>query len=169
MTEQKVRRLMLGILGGLGLLYLVIAALLGILAYTLTPEQVIAMEGDPEAMPVMSAVFGVLGLAFAGAGAGTYLGMKRSARQREELFLYGQVVNGVVEKVTCNHAVRVNRHSPWRAHVQCRHPLTRENVTVRSHAVFDMTVQPGDSVRVAFDPLDEKKHAVELPERKTGT
>ena len=166
MTQRKVRFLLLGIFGGLGVIYLIVSAVMGVMTYTLSPSELAAIDGDPEAFPILFGVFGILGAAFLCAGAGCFIGMTRAEKRREELFLYGSVVEGVVEELRCNYAVKVNRYHPWYVYVRCRHPLTREEVTVRSHSVFDPAVKAGDKVRVAFDPLDERRNAVELPERK---
>lgn len=165
MSQRKTRLVLLGIFGGMGVIYLVIAVVMGFMAHTMTAEQILAMDGAPAAFPILKWVLGGLGIGFLAAGAGTYIGMSRAEKRREEMFLYGHVVKGTVEKVKCNHAVRVNNRSPWYVYVRCQHPVMREEVTVRSHSVYDLTVQQGDTVRVAFDPLDERKHAVELPER----
>lgn len=164
MSQRKMRLLLLGIFGGLGVIYLIVSVVAGVLSHTMSPEQLAAVDGE-EAFPILFMVFGVLGIGFLAAGVGIFIGMSRAEKRREEMFLYGHVVKGTVEDVKCNHAVRVNNRSPWHVYVRCQHPVTRENVIVRSHGVYDLTVQQGDTVRVAFDPLDERKHAVELPER----
>ena len=99
-------------------------------------------------------------------GIGLFIGMGRGERRREELLTWGTQVDATVEKVAQNRLLQVNGRNPWYVEVSCRHPVTRENVQLRSHYVFRLTVQPGDHVRVAFDPMDERKYAVILPEGK---
>ena len=48
-------------------------------------------------------------------------------------------------------------------YVTCTPPQSTVPVTLRSHNVFAPGVQPGDEVTVCFDPMDDRKYAVELP------
>lgn len=90
----------------------------------------------------------------------------RKVRMRKALKKYGICVQAVVEDVRVNRAVRVNDRHPYVAYVGCVHPVTKETVSLPSHSKMVMTVQAGDIVNVYFDPRDEKKYAVDLPEGK---
>ena len=125
-----------------------------------------ATVDDPSEVPVAFGVLTGLGAVMAVVGIGLFIGMGRGERRREELLTWGTQVDATVEKVAQNRLLQVNGLNPWYVEVSCRHPVTRENVQLRSHYVFRLTVQPGDHVRVAFDPMDERKYAVILPEGK---
>ena len=125
-----------------------------------------ATVDDPSEVPVAFGVLTGLGAVMAVVDIGLFIGMGRGERRREELLTWGTQVDATVEKVAQNRLLQVNGRNPWYVEVSCRHPVTRENVQLRSHYVFRLTVQPGDHVRVAFDPMDERKYAVILPEGK---
>lgn len=161
MSYKKVRVLLLVILGGVGVVFMLVAGGLSYLCHA-APEAWCVQVGDLQQLRILIAVFGITGLGQLMLGVGLFVGMGRRERQREELFLYGTVVNGQVEAVRCNYAVSVNGRHPWYACVRCVHPITGQQITVRSHGVYDILLQEGDTVRVAFDPMNEKKYAVEM-------
>lgn len=159
---KAVRFLLLGILGGMGLVFLLVTAFLT-LGFMSAAE---LTQNEATALPALQWSFGGVGAALLITGVSLFIGLGRGEKRRRELFQYGSIVSGVVEDVSRNYSVRVNGQSPWRVFVACTHPVTGEKVLVRSHNVFYPSAKAGDTVRVAFDPLNEKRFAVELPERK---
>ena len=165
MTLRRVRWMLLIMLGLMGVVFMIIGLVMGTAMAGYLPEVAATVE-DPADMPVVFGVFTSLGAVMAAVGIGLFIGMGRGERRREELLTWGTQVDATVEKVAQNRLLQVNGRNPWYVEVSCRHPVTRENVQLRSHYVFRLTVQPGDHVRVAFDPMDERKYAVILPEGK---
>ena len=165
MTLRRVRWMLLIMLGLMGVVFMIIGLVMGAAMAGYLPEVAATVE-DPADMPVVFGVFTGLGAVMAVVGIGLFIGMGRGERRREELQTWGTQVDATVEKVAQNRLLQVNGHNPWYVLVSCRHPVTREHVQLRSHYVFRLTVQPGDRVRVAFDPMDERKYAVILPEGK---
>ena len=165
MTLRRVRWMLLIMLGLMGVVFMIIGLVMGAAMAGYLPEVAATVE-DPADMPVVFGVFTSLGAVMAAVGIGLFIGMGRGERRREELLTWGTQVDATVEKVAQNRLLQVNGRNPWYVLVSCRHPVTRENVQLRSHYVFQLTVRPGDRVRVAFDPMDERKYAVILPEGK---
>ena len=165
MTLRRVRWMLLIMLGLMGVVFMIIGLVMGAAMAGYLPEVAATVE-DPADMPVVFGVFTSLGAVMAAVGIGLFIGMGRGERRREELLTWGTQVDATVEKVAQNRLLQVNGRNPWYVLVSCRHPVTRENVQLRSHYVFQLTVRPGDRVRVAFDPIDERKYAVILPEGK---
>lgn len=109
-------------------------------------------------------VFGGMGALFAVSGGVAGGCAAASARRREELLGWGTRVTGTVTEVQANRNVRVNGRHPVRLLVACEHPVTREKTTVRSHDLWKSPLSPGDTVQVAFDPVNEKRYAVDVQE-----
>lgn len=165
MTLRRVRWMLLIMLGLMGVAFMAMGLALGATMKGYLPWLAATVD-DPSEVPVAFGVLTGLGALMAVVGVGLFIGMGRGERRREELLTWGTQVDATVEKVAQNRLLQVNGRNPWYALVTCRHPITRENVQLRSHYVFQLTVQPGDHVRVAFDPMDERKYAVILPEGK---
>lgn len=165
MTLRRVRWMLLIMLGLMGVALMAMGLALGATMKGYLPWLAATVD-DPSEVPVAFGVLTGLGALMAVVGVGLFIGMGRGERRREELLTWGTQVDATVEKVAQNRLLQVNGRNPWYALVTCRHPITRENVQLRSHYVFQLTVQPGDHVRVAFDPMDERKYAVILPEGK---
>lgn len=163
MSQRGVKWLLLGVLGGMGLVFTLIGTGSGWL-FQVSPEIWVAHgHGSAKLFTGLFTTFGVVMLAL---GVGFFALMSRREHQRDELFRYGMVVQGVVEDLQWNYAVSVNGRHPWHAMVKCVHPRTGEQITVRSHGEYGPQLRIGETVRVAFDPMDEKKYAVELsPQR----
>ncbi|MGN0779821.1 MAG: hypothetical protein ACI4MJ_11770 [Aristaeellaceae bacterium] len=165
MTLKRVRWMLLILLGLLGVVFMATGLVLGAAHAGYLP-QVAATAEDPVELLVAFWVFTILGAVMAVTGIALFIGMGHGARKREELLRYGTQVDATVEKIAQNRMLQVNRQSPWYVEVSCRHPVTREQVRLRSHYVFMMNVKVGDRVRVVFDPMDERSYAVLLPEGK---
>jgi len=103
---------------------------------------------------------------FLAVGVGLFAGFAQGEKKRAELMTYGRRVKGCVTRVKRNVAIRVNRRHPWQAEVRCLHPLTGQEITVRSHNLWVCPVKEGDSVDVLFDPMDEKKYAVDVTDEE---
>lgn len=162
---KTIRRIFLFTFGGMGLLFALIGG--GLLMYLasqgLSLLDSAGLDEDRLTMLILGWTYLPLGLIFLGVGLGIHWGMKRAAARREDLATYGVRVRGTVERVALNPALKVNRRSPYRVVVSCTPPQAAAPVTLRSHNVFHTDLQPGDSVWVLFDPMDERKYAVELP------
>lgn len=113
---------------------------------------------------LMGGIFGLVSVVLFATGVTVYLVIGRGERRREELLQYGLRARAVVTEVRENYAVRVNQRHPWVIVAACAHPATREDVTLRSHMVWNPAVKEGDAINVAFDPMDEKRYAMEIPE-----
>lgn len=113
---------------------------------------------------VLVCVFLSLGAAFLLATAAVWYFFSRACRRREELLTWGTRAKATVTEVRSNLNVRVNRRNPDVVLARCVHPITRETVTLRSHHVINCTLQPGDMVEIAFDPMNERRYAFDLRE-----
>lgn len=160
---KKARWIVLLVLGIMGVMYLAVAGVMLAVSQSRAGRLLSGMGGS--VMPTLILVFGGIGALMLVLGVGLFCFMGRGERKRRELLDVGTIVEGTVVDMKVNYAVKVNRRSPWHVYVSCRHPQTYETVTLRSHNVFDPAVQKGDKVRVAFDPMDERKYAIEVPER----
>lgn len=163
MSKRMVKWLLLGILGGMGAVFTLIGVGAGRL-FQLSPDMwTVHGRGSEKLFTGLFTSFGVVMLVL---GIGFFAVMTWRERQREDLFRYGTVVQGVVEDLQWNYAVQVNGRHPWYAYVKCSHPRTGEQVTLRSHSEYGPRPQIGEMVQVAFDPMDEKKYAVALTPRR---
>lgn len=134
-----------------GLLGLAYAAIGGVVLYT-------------RLNPALGRVFLPLGTAFLLAAVAVWYFFGRAKRRREELLTWGTRAKATVTEVRANLNVRVNRRSPDVVLAQCTHPITREKVTLRSHNVMNCTLLPGDTVEIAFDPMNERSYVFDLRE-----
>lgn len=114
--------------------------------------------------PALGYVFLPLGAAFLLATAAVWYFFSRARRRREELLTWGTRAKATVTEVRANLNVRVNRRNPDVVLAQCVHPITRETVTIRSQHVINCTLHPGDTVEIAFDPMNERRYAFDLRE-----
>ena len=115
---------------------------------------------------LMGGIFGAVAVITLAVGFIIWRVMGRRERMREELRQYGLRVTAVISELQINRSVRVNDRHPWVAVATCVHPSTREQVTVRSHMLWDPTVAEGDQIDVFFDPMDERRYAMDIPEAK---
>ena len=158
---KTMRRIFLFTFGGMGLLFAVIGG--GLLLYASQSLPFPNLAAPDEDALMIGWTFLPLGLVFLAVGLGIHGVMKRAALRREELTAYGVRVRGTVTRVVHNYALKLNNRSPYQVHVTCTPPQSAAPVTLRSHNVFHTDVQPGDQVWVLFDPMDDRKYAVELP------
>ena len=129
---------------------------------------------DPEAplrvtdyfLVLMGGIFGGVAILTLGIGFTIWFVMGRGERRREELLQYGLRTTAVVTELRQNRSVQVNGRHPWVAIATCTHPSTREETTVKSHMLWHPSVQEGDHVDVAFDPMDERRYAMDIREEK---
>lgn len=119
---------------------------------------------DELALPIVGVVFAALGLIFLLTGVVMLLLLRRQSNLREELERYGTRVQGMVSDIRIDRTYQVNGRSPLRIHVSAVHPVSGETVTVRSGPVWETALSTGDPADVLFDPMDEKKRIVVLPE-----
>lgn len=115
---------------------------------------------------LMAGIFGVLAIVQLGVGFTVWRVMGRGARRREEILQYGLRTTALVTELRENRSVQVNNRHPWVAIATCTHPTTREQVTIKSHMLWSPTVAEGDRVDVAFDPMDERRYAMDIREEK---
>ena len=115
---------------------------------------------------LMAGIFGVLAVVQLGAGFMIWKVMGRGERRREEILQYGLRATAVVTELKENRAVQVNGRHPWVAVATCVHPSTREEMTVKSHLLWKPSVAEGDHIDVAFDPMDERRYAMDIREEK---
>lgn len=119
---------------------------------------------DALAVPLLGVIFGSLGAGFLLTTAILLLFARRTRLHREELLRYGTRVPGTVTELRIDRTVRMGGRSPLRATVAVIHPATHEPLTLRTPPLWETTLSPGDTVDVLFDPMDEKKHIVALPD-----
>lgn len=151
---KAVRWILLGVLGGTGLLFLVLAwlGMKGMMALT-------AQE-----TPIFTAVFLSLGALQLLGGVGAFLFLTWKRRQRLAVLSYGQRVSAVVTELRADASVNVGGKHPWIVLAQCEHPVTRERVTLKSQPGWQPPVTVGQRVEIAFDPMNERLYAFDLPE-----
>lgn len=147
---KMVRNILVLVFGFLGLTYGIIG---GAVLYT----------GVSLALGYIFLPLGVLFLLAAGC---VWFFLSRSLRRREELLTWGTRVTATVTKVYANSNLRMNGHHPKVVLAQCVHPITHETLTLRSHNVQDCTLQPGQTVDIAFDPMNEKHYVFDLMEKR---
>ena len=123
-------------------------------------------HNDEVALPMVGVVFAVLGGIFLAVGGVLLFLDRRSARRLRELQEYGERVPGTVTDITLDRTVSVNGNHPLIVHVTCRSPRGGD-VTVKSRRIWNTTLSTGDSVDVLFDPMDERRYAVDLQDSTT--
>ncbi|MGN1020474.1 MAG: hypothetical protein ACI4O7_08860 [Aristaeellaceae bacterium] len=163
MSLRHARWILLIALGLTGLLLMVMGLMLGATMKGCFPWLAATVD-DPAEVPIAFGILTGMGAAMVAAGISCFIGIGRGERRRAELMTWGTQADATVKRVAQNRMLQVNGRHPWYVEVSCRHPVTREDVVLRSHYVFRLAVQEGDRVRVAFDPMDERKYAVILPE-----
>ena len=117
-------------------------------------------------LAIMGGIFGAVALVLLITGFAIWFVLGRREKRREELLQYGLRTTAVILELEQNRSVSVNNRHPWVVVATCAHPSTHEQMTVRSHMVWHPTVAEGDKVDVAFDPMDERRYAVDVPEEK---
>lgn len=109
-------------------------------------------------------VFAAIGPILAAAGLIVHGCMGRRQQRREELLGYGRRAIGTVVSIKEVKNVSVGNRHPWVATATCVHPLTGESVTLRSHYLWTCSVVAGQHIDIAFDPMNEKKYAMDIRE-----
>lgn len=145
---KMIRNILALIFGLLGLIYAIIG---GAVLYT-------------GLSPVLGHVFLPLGLLFLLAAGCVWFTLSRSLRRREELLTWGTRATATVMEVQTNMNLRMKGRYPKTVLARCVHPFTRETVTLRSHNVQDCTLKPGQTVDIAFDPMNERRYIFDLME-----
>ncbi len=120
-------------------------------------------EFMPETLVILMWVFVGLGVVSVLTGIIVPWAMGRGEKRRELLISCGRLASGVVTEVAENAAVSVNNRHPHYVRVRCEHPLTGEEVTVRSHSLWGRVPEAGARIDVFFDPMNEKRYAVDWP------
>ncbi len=159
-TTLTVLALIFGILGAL-------FALIGSLFLYMSPQYVLDVQlglsdGNPEALLACGIVFTAIGAASLIAAAVLLILYRRRKQYREELLLWGTRVTGTVRDIPVDTTVQVNGRCPLRILADVKHPITGQQVTLRSRQVWETSLSNGDPVDVLFDPLDEKKYIVDV-------
>ena len=134
--------------------------------YRLMVDPVSPVRATDYFLVLMGGIFGGMAILLLAVGFIIWHIMGRRERRREELFQYGLRTTAVVTELRQNRSVQVNHRHPWVAVAACVHPTTREKITVSSHMLWKPTVAEGDSVDVFFDPMDERRYAMDIPEEK---
>ncbi len=170
LNEQKKprftgQRAMLLTFGGLGGIYAVIGG--GLLAFLLyarmTGLNILSLGEEADvALPILAGVFAVLGVIFLLVTLLLWRADRRKRRQLEELRTWGQQVTGTVTSVRRDWRIRVNHLSPMIAQVEC--PFPRGTVTLKSPWLWQIEPAVGQQVTVYFDPMDESKYAMDIPD-----
>ncbi len=132
--------------------------------YTLFVDKQTGRAVD-RALDVVGTVFLCIGVVFTLVGVIVWWAMGRGDEKRAVLLSYGQRVRAEIVEVREDRTVSVNGRHPWRIFAACEHPLTREQVRLRSHYVWDNVPKVGDGVDVAFDPMNEKRYAFDWKEK----
>ncbi|MBE5804248.1 MAG: hypothetical protein E7316_07025 [Clostridiales bacterium] len=120
-------------------------------------------NADPDLF-ILGHVFFWLGLAFLIAMLAVRYFLGRSLRRREELLTYGLRVPATVTDIRVNYNVRVNHRSPVVIYAECIHPVSREKVTLRSHNLWNCTMETGRRVDILFDQMNEKLYVFDIRE-----
>lgn len=120
-------------------------------------------SADPD-LPIVGNAFLLLGIAFLIATACIWYFIGRKERQRRAVLAYGIRVTATVTDVRPNYAIKVNRRCPWVAYAECTHPVTGEHLQLHSHNLWNCTIVTGQSVEIAFDQMNEKRFAFDIPE-----
>lgn len=156
---KNVKRILMLVFGILGVCYLAIAA---VVVGTLQNPAV-----DRE-LGIIAIVFGALGAIFLLVTVILALTMNRGEKKRRELLEYGVRVRATVTDVRPNYSIKVNRRCPWQVYAECTHPITGQHVVLHSHNLWYCNVTTGQTVEIAFDQMNEKKFAFDLPEAEGG-
>ena len=117
-------------------------------------------------LALMGGIFGVIAVITLGIGVTIWSVMGRGQRRREEILQYGLRTTAVVTELKQNRSVQVNGRHPWVATATCVHPSTREEKTIKSHLLWYPVIAEGDHIDVAFDPMDERRYAMDIREEK---
>lgn len=158
------------VFAGIGLLFLVmgvIFVLLGAdsLPLLADPEVWLGDTPDELALPMVGIVFSCIGLLFTVMGS-VFLFIERRRRLlAEELERFGIRVTGTVSEMYRDRSYNVNGRNPLRIMVQAQHPTTGEMRTLKGPMVWETPLSVGDKLDVLFDPQNEKKFVVKLPEK----
>lgn len=153
----------------IGLLFAVIGGAFICASHDVLP-QVFTAEvwlGDPPdelALPIIGVVFAAMGLFFLLIGGIMLLIPRRQQRLREELEQYGARVTGAVTDITVDRTYTVNGRHPLHIIVTATHPYTGETKALRSGPIWETSLSTGDVLDVLFDPQDEKKYIILMPE-----
>ncbi len=118
--------------------------------------------GDAEALPILGAVFGGVGLILILVAAVLIVSRRRHSRRLEELRTWGTRVTGTVTDIPVDTTLTVNGRHPLRVLVEVTHPVTGQIITVRSPQVWETSLSSGDPVDVLFDPMDEKQYVIDM-------
>lgn len=154
------------VFGLMGIVYTIVGAICLSLAVGKAGDirQIFTLPEDDLALAIMGVVFGVLGVAFLIATVCIILAGRKQKRLREELLQYGTRVTGIITDVQINRTIQVNGHSPLVAKVQCR--FATGEVTLKSRNLWSACPATGDTVDVIYDPMDEKRYVIEIPDEK---
>lgn len=90
--------------------------------------------------------------------------MSASERRIKALRDYGHKVPATVTSVRENRSISVGRQHPMVVEAHCSHPVTMEDVRLKT-TLWQTALRPGDQVDALFDPMDEKKYALDLMEK----
>ena len=71
-------------------------------------------------------------------------------------------VTGTVTEVRTDYTVRLNRTYARIATIRC--PFPRGEVTLKSHRLWNNIPAVGDAVEVLYDPMDESRYIILLPD-----
>lgn len=113
---------------------------------------------------LMGGIFGVIAVILLAIGLIISSVMKKRERRREEILQYGLRTTATIVELNQNRSVQVNHRHPWVAVAICTHPATRDEMTLKSHMLWKPAVAVGDKVDVAFDPMDDRRYAMDIPE-----
>ena len=148
----KVSKILMIVFTLIGIVYIAIGLAVGLTADPATDEA------------ALKYIFPPIGAAMALAGLMPHGVALRAKRRREYLYGYGKMVRATVERVGQNYSITVNRRHPWVVRARCVHPLTGEDVLLKSHSVWTDVPKEGEQVTIWFDPMNEKRYAFELEE-----
>ena len=87
---------------------------------------------------------------------------RRHQRLYEELLASGSRVTGTVTEVHTDYTVRLNRTYARIATIRC--PFPRGEVMLKSHRLWGSVPAVGDAVEVLYDPMDESRYIILLPD-----
>ena len=137
-----------------------------------SPYRLMVNPGAPQLVTdyflvMMGGIFGLTAIITLGIGFTIWAVMGRGERRREDILQFGLRATAVIVELKQNRAVQVNNRHPWVAIATCLHPSTREEMTLKSHMLWKPAVTVGDKIDVAFDPMDERRYAMAIPEETT--
>ena len=93
---KKTRRLLLLILGGMGVLYLAVAAVMAALSQTLSPLAMAEIDADAQTLPMLAIIFGGVGVILLTVGVSLFVGLGRGEKKRRDLLDFGQIVEDLI-------------------------------------------------------------------------